>query len=973
MDYDQYWDYHPGDHVMTIDGLPGVVKEVTEGLVPGNEDYLVELDNGMGGGHYTSGMLTRGTNPRTAKEHEATGLHLASEDYPELGELLWERPDPGKMTFTAASEPQGQTEVRDTDQPDSCSYCGSTQFKDQTDNGRVKQATCAICGGTMSAHPGTQWTPELIGDPSNHPSAAVDPASGASGSGGQAGINDLIDFDQRITTSSALHTAGFDFTLREQQTGGTKFPVRHTLNAWHGETGEHSGSVDYFPPKRRGGPVHIDDLRSDRPGSGSALMDEVQARHPDSAVKFLREVKRDRNTPSHATGEHGKPTDWDEHYPGLGGIHRGFAARLAPEHARVLNDPQASKEDHVEALKAALPEGTKMGLHWTSDRQTATNFSHHGVMDPRTDVPVVLHARVPDRKSIETRPDQLFRNGVFPHDYGTEREVPIRRGKPVEVTGISWKPDAEHPEADENGWLHHDFAEPMRHTAAGGLHFTFTHGDDNQGKHLLELHHGRTPVGHMDWDTRDGDIGMIDVDHRHRRQGYGSMLWAKADQLSDEHGTPRPGDSAFWTHDGSALREHRHGMDVSRTPTTVSRGAGEGDTDLAQHIIDHHGMKSSADTVRGMAPDELADWHEQLRSFDPCGFGKKAAVDGPDWCTWRRAGQCTYPNNRESTVVPVPQVRGACPWDTRWEQQVCPISEPGPMALMEHKAVWSVESGAHEAALEVTAVDDDSYRLQHQAPDADYGSPLHDVTQGIFPHDFYDHPEYYHSGQPHDHDSVSVIRSARDQPEKMVHVYRSLPGEHAHKGIRPGDWVSTSKEYARQEGRMSDPKDDYPVIRAKVPAKHLHTEGDVNEWGYNGPEPVHGMVVYKGGYNQEVRHNAQGEIKRVQRKPKSPEKARGEQLAQHGITFSHYKPNQHGEGDHNVVAYDKDDNWAGHVRADSQGNVQEVEISPEHRHLPLEEHMRSMLPKTGLAASMSRIASQMKATLGPNSATRQED
>lgn len=169
--------------------------------------------------------------------------------------------------------------------------------------------------------------------------------------------------------------------------------------------------------------------------------------------------------------------------------------------------------------------------------------------------------------------------------------------------------------------------------------------------------------------------------------------------------------------------------------------------------------------------------------------------------------------------------------------------------------------------------DEDDYRMQHQAPDADYGAPLHDVTMHM--KDFYEHPEYYNAGQEHFHDSANVIRGARDQPEKMIHVYRALPAEHAHKGIRPGDWVSTSKDYARGEGRMNDPKDDYPVIRARVPAKHLHTEGDVHEWGYNGPDTVHGMVVYKGGYNQEVRHNAEGEIKQVQRRKKEASETAG--------------------------------------------------------------------------------------------------
>lgn len=577
---DLYWEYQPGEQVMTIDHIAGRVLAVHDGPVAGHEEYEVELVNGLGGGRYTAAQLapleSREAATRTAGEHVtaaevlAVGHHIATEDYPELGSILDDRPDPGKLTFNAAkvvpSQERAEADAEDHDEPDpeiidptmgqdqpsSCSYCGGTEFKNQTDNGRVRQATCATCGGTMSAHPGATWTPELIGDPSNHPSTTVDPTSGASGAGGQAGINDFIDFDSRVSTT--------------------------------------------------------------------------------------------------------------------------------------------------------------------------------------------------------------------------------------------------------------------------------------------------------------------------------------------------------------------------------------------------------------------------------------AAVDGPDWCTWRQAAQCTYPNDRNSTLLPIPQVRGACPWETRWQQQVCPISEPGPGAGMARKGSVFLPEGVessdqHTAALEAhMAADDDDYRMQHQAPDADYGAPLHDVTMHM--HDFYEHPEYYNHGQEHFHDSAHVIHRARNQPEKMINIYRALPGEHAHKGIRPGDWVSTSKDYARGEGRMHDSKDDYPVIHARVPAKHLHTEGDVHEWGYNGPATVPGTVVYKGGYNQEVRHNAQGEIKQVKRKPKSPDKLRAEKLEEHGYSFSHYKPNQHGEGNHDVAVYDKDDNWAGHLRADSNGNVMHVEISPEHRHLPLEEHMRSMLPKTGVRAAMTRLAGQLADALGPGSANR---
>lgn len=58
------------------------------------------------------------------------------------------------------------------------------------------------------------------------------------------------------------------------------------------------------------------------------------------------------------------------------------------------------------------------------------------------------------------------------------------------------------------------------------------------------------------------------------------------------------------------------------------------------------------------------------------------------------------------------------------------------------------------------------------------------------------------------------------------------------------------------------------MISALVPAEHIHTEGDLMEWGYNGPAKA-GMVSFKGGYLQEVRKRADGSIKPVQRRAKA--------------------------------------------------------------------------------------------------------
>lgn len=87
----ELWAEHqPGDRVMTLDGIPGVVAAVYDGFAPGNEEYDVTLERGLGGGTYTASQLSA-ASATTASEH-----HLASDDYAELGTLLYDRPDPAK-------------------------------------------------------------------------------------------------------------------------------------------------------------------------------------------------------------------------------------------------------------------------------------------------------------------------------------------------------------------------------------------------------------------------------------------------------------------------------------------------------------------------------------------------------------------------------------------------------------------------------------------------------------------------------------------------------------------------------------------------------------------------------------------------------------------------------------------------------------------------------------------------------------
>lgn len=324
-----------------------------------------------------------------------------------------------------------------------------------------------------------------------------------------------------IDMTNGQHQAGwatpepFTFSHEETQTGGTKHPKQVDLHAHHPDSNEPVGTLRYYPPKRRGGPVDVDNITTHHPGAGSALLNEMESRHPGSRTNFLYEVKRNNNNPSvtgHGEKGAGDPSDWDTHYPNLASeIHRGMALRLPSRSAGVVNS-SAPKEDHLAELHDAL-SGASMGTHWTENARSAQQFAHNAVSDYRTTIPVVVHAQTPPLKDIETRRDPLYRGGVFPygHSHSKENEVPIRKGRQLTVTGLSWRPDAPHPDADESGWVHHTYDEPMQRKAVTDKWPPYlTERPDEYGDMVpanISRHNPRGPVGTEDEARQKGWAG----------------------------------------------------------------------------------------------------------------------------------------------------------------------------------------------------------------------------------------------------------------------------------------------------------------------------------------------------------------------------------------------------------------------------------------------------------------------------------
>lgn len=88
VDSELWWDFRPRQRVMTRERIAGTVEDVLDGPQPGSETYLVRLDGGLGGGEYGPSELAPLSESTTAAARAGT----AAEHYPELGDILVDRP-----------------------------------------------------------------------------------------------------------------------------------------------------------------------------------------------------------------------------------------------------------------------------------------------------------------------------------------------------------------------------------------------------------------------------------------------------------------------------------------------------------------------------------------------------------------------------------------------------------------------------------------------------------------------------------------------------------------------------------------------------------------------------------------------------------------------------------------------------------------------------------------------------------------
>jgi hypothetical protein len=158
-----------------------------------------------------------------------------------------------------------------------------------------------------------------------------------------------------------------------------------------------------------------------------------------------------------------------------------------------------------------------------------------------------------------------------------------------------------------------------------------------------------------------------------------------------------------------------------------------------------------------------------------------------------------------------------------------------PVAGLLGKATKGLPVGAS-----IKNVGDDllSYRGSHKAPSPDFGAPLYDLTGSgqMYPADVYSAKaaQYYGTGYPKaDKEAFELAKKVRGNPDAEVTMYRAVPKDEKITNINEGDWVTLSKDYAKNHGESVLGK-DYKIISQKVKAKELWTNADsIHEFGYH--------------------------------------------------------------------------------------------------------------------------------------------
>ena len=180
------------------------------------------------------------------------------------------------------------------------------------------------------------------------------------------------------------------------------------------------------------------------------------------------------------------------------------------------------------------------------------------------------------------------------------------------------------------------------------------------------------------------------------------------------------------------------------------------------------------------------------------------------------------------TTLDVPEADQIVRFERGGTQMALPMDEASRMAKREKVAALRAEANANR----------DDWAGIHRPPMKDSGAPAHDLTGGgtVYPDDVYSSNavQYYGTGnKAMDRETVQILNKLKNNPDKMVSIYRAVPPGAKGSEISAGDWVTVNRNYAKDHGE-SALRGDYVIIERRVPARDIYTNGDsIHEFGFD--------------------------------------------------------------------------------------------------------------------------------------------
>ena len=243
--------------------------------------------------------------------------------------------------------------------------------------------------------------------------------------------------------------------------------------------------------------------------------------------------------------------------------------------------------------------------------------------------------------------------------------------------------------------------------------------------------------------------------------------------------------------------------DLMQSASNTAAGNVSGPVDLISMLLRYGGVPVPQNAVGG------SQWMAER--------GLTAPVQpGP----WQLAGETLGLSAPIVAAAKAPQIAGAL---LRAGENM-----RAPASLNPQAGVVSVRPPAKPTPLP------DEYGGLHRPPMSNSGAPLHDLTGGgkVYPDDVYSYnaARYYGAGNPEDDSALfQKIHALKGKPDEMVDIFRAVPKEAFVGGKQPpfnhGDWVTISRKYAVEHGEGAL-NGEYKIMRARVPAKALFTNGD---------------------------------------------------------------------------------------------------------------------------------------------------